>query len=167
MRARFGFFCALFVAAILLVPVAQSWATLATAWHIPDNSGDLGGTHMRNPEFEIANNTSITIYSGLQKFNNPVYGTANQTGGTLYYKGQTQNVWQSVALGFDRNGSGSTANNQYWKASFTPSAAGIGVDEVIQYYLYLTFDAGAENTYIYAPSGYGDHDGANPLAQTT
>jgi hypothetical protein len=144
----------------------QSSATLANAWHIPDNSVDLGGTHMRNPEFEAANTTLVTVYSGVQKFNNS-FGTADQTGGTLYYKGLSQNVWQSVALTFYLNGSGSTANNQYWSASFTPSAAGIGVDEVIQYYLYLTFDSGAENTYIYAPSGYGDHDGGNASAQTT
>ncbi len=143
-----------------------SWATLATAWHIPDNSTDLNGTHMRDPEFEFNNSTSITIYSGVQRLNNS-YGTANQTGGILYYKGITQGVWQSTPLNFYLNGSGSTANNQYWRASFTPASAGIGTSEVIQYYLYLTFDSGAENTYIYAPSSYGDHDGGNVSAQTT
>src|ERR1700731_858469 len=165
MRARFGLFFSLFVSAALFGPVAQSWATLATAWHIPDNSGDLG-IHMRDPEFEIANTTTVTIYSGVQKLGNS-FGTANQTGGTLYYKGLTQNTWESASLNFYANGSGSTANNQYWRASFMPSAVGIGVDEVIQYYLYLTFDSGAENTYIYAPNGYGDHDSGNPGAQTT
>ena len=143
-----------------------SWATLATAWHIPDNSTDLNGVHMRNPEFEFNNSTSITIYSGVQKFNNS-YGTANQTGGTLYYKGITQGGWQSTPLSFYLNGSGTTANNQYWSASFTPAITGIGTNEPIQYYLYLTFDSGAENTYIYAPSGLGDHDGGNVSAQTT
>src|SRR5262245_40248053 len=63
----------------------RAFAVLANCWHIPDNSGDLGVT-MRNPEFEIGTNTTITIYSGLQKFGNS-FGTANQTGGTLYYKG--------------------------------------------------------------------------------
>jgi hypothetical protein len=166
MRARFNFFCALLASVVFLAPAWQSFATLANAWHIPDNSGDLNGIHMRDPEFEMGNTTSVTIYSGVQKFGNS-FGTANQTGGTIYYKGQSQNVWQSAALQFYLNGSGSTANNQYWRASFTPSVAGIGVDEVIQYYLYLTFDSGAENTYIYAPSGYGDHDSGNPSAQTT
>ena len=144
----------------------SSWATLAAAWHIPDNSTDLNGVHMRNPEFEFDNSTSVTIYSGVQKLNNS-YGTANQTGGTLFYKGVTQSVWQSTPLSFYLNGSGATANNQYWSASFTPASAGIGTTEAIQYYLFLTFSSGAEDTYIYAPSGYGDHDGGNVLAQTT
>ncbi len=152
------FLIVLLASAAFLGTAAPSWATVANAWHIADNSADLGGTHMRNPEFEIANTTSITVYSGVQKLNNG-FGTANQTGGTLFYKGQSQGVWQSVTLGFNSNGTGATANNQYWKASFTPSAAGIGVDEIIQYYLYLTFDGvnGVENTYVYAPSGLGDH----------
>jgi hypothetical protein len=165
MKGRSGFLTLVFALAVSFSATFQSSATLANAWHIPDNATDVS-VHMRNPEFEAANTTSITIYSGVQKFNNS-FGTANQTGGTLYYKGLSQNVWQSVALGFSSNGSGATANNQYWSASFTPSAASIGVDEVIQYYLYLTFDSGAENTYIYAPSGYGDHDGGNASAQTT
>src|SRR5438132_2124915 len=62
----------------------RALATLANAWHIPDNSTDLGGTHMRDPWFEISNNpalpTTVTIYSGVQKFSNS-FGTANQTGG--------------------------------------------------------------------------------------
>jgi hypothetical protein len=151
---------------LVLGSAGQSWATLANAWHIPDNSTDVAPNHMRNPEFEAGNTTAITVYSGVQKFNNS-FGTANQTGGTLYYKGQTQNTWQSVPLGFYQNGSGSLANNQYWSASFTPSTAGIGVDEVIQYYLYLTFDSGAENTYIYAPTGLGDHGGNVTNQQST
>jgi hypothetical protein len=163
-----GFLVLLFL--VLLGSVSQSWATLANAWHVPDSSGDInGGIHMRNPEFEIANTTSITIYSGLQKFNNS-FGTANQTGGTLYYKGLSQNVWQSTALQFAQDG-GPSSNNQYWKATFTPSTANpaIGVDEVIQYYLYLTFDGvnGVENTYIYAPSQFGDHGGLTTNQQST
>ena len=38
---------------------------LANAWHIPDNAGDLG-VNMRNPEFEMVANTTVTIYQGLQ-----------------------------------------------------------------------------------------------------
>src|SRR5690348_15212777 len=90
----------LFVVSIALSAASQSWATLANAWHIPDNSTDLNGTHMRNPWIEIGNNTPITIYSGAQKFNNS-FGTANQTGGGVYYKGATQNVWNFVAFDFN------------------------------------------------------------------
>ena len=122
---------------------------LANAWHIPDNAGDLG-VNMRNPEFEMAANTTVTIYQGLQKYNNPGYGAANQTGGTLYFKGLTQSAWSSTALNWHTNGSPSP-NNQYWRASFNTSI--FGTNEVIQYYLYLTFDSGAENTYIYGGDG--------------
>ena len=81
----------LLVVAVWLGSVAQSWAVLANAWHIPDNAvGAIGGNHMRQPEFDIGANTSVTIYSGVQKFGNS-YGTANQTGGTLFYKVSTQN----------------------------------------------------------------------------
>ena len=51
-------------------------AVIPNCWHIPDNAGDLG-INMRNPEFEIGTSTAVTVYSGIQKFNNP-YGTANQ-----------------------------------------------------------------------------------------
>ena len=77
-------------------------AVLANAWHIPDNAGDLG-VSMRNQEFEFGPGSSVTIYSGLQKFNN-AYGTANQTGGTFFFKGATQGVWSSAALNFHTNG---------------------------------------------------------------
>src|SRR5262245_9820277 len=101
----------------------------ANAWHIPDNAGDLGFT-MRTPEFEIGPATTITVYQGLQKFNNPGYGTANQTGGTLFFKGLSQGVWGSTNLQFYLDG-GPSPNNQYWKASFSSSIA--GTNEVIQY----------------------------------
>src|SRR6266404_1355211 len=51
-------------------------AVLANAWHIPDNAGDLG-FNMRKPEFEIGPSTTVTIYQGVQKYNN-AFGTANQ-----------------------------------------------------------------------------------------
>jgi len=127
-------------------------AVLANAWHIPDNSADLG-VHMRNPQFEIGTSTTVTIFSGEQKFNNPSFGTANQTGGWVFYKGAAQSSWSSNALGFYLNGGPST-NNQYWSASFNSSA--FGTNEVIQYYLYLTFDGvnGVQNTYIYGGDGF-------------
>jgi hypothetical protein len=136
--------------ALSLAGTHSSFAVLANAWHIPDNTNDLG-FNMRNPEFEIGTNTSITIYSGIQKFNNS-YGTANQTGGTLYFKGLTQGVWSATNLSFYLNGGPST-NNQYWKA--TINSAAFGTNEVIQYYLYLTFDGGngVQNTYVFGADG--------------
>lgn len=154
----------LLIAACLLCAAPPVFATLANAWHIPDNSADLGGTHMRDPWMEISNNpaspTTVTVYSGVQKYGN-AYGTANQTGGTLYFKGASQNVWQTAALGFVSD----NGNNQFWKASF--STAGIAANDPIQYYLLLTFNAGAENTYIYAPAGAGDKGGATTNSQAT
>src|SRR4051812_11817621 len=148
MKSRFAL-----LTVIWLGMVAQSWATLANAWHIPDNAvAAIGGNHMRQPEFDIGANTPVTIYSGVQKFGNS-YGTANQTGGTLFYKGASQGVWQNAPLGFAAN----SGNDQYWSASINTSS--FGTNEVIQYVLYLTFDSGAENTYIYAPSGTGDKGG--------
>ncbi len=137
--------------------VFQADAILANAWHIPDNAGDLG-VNMRSPEFDFSNTNTVTIYSGIQKLNNS-YGTANQTGGWLVYKGVTQGSWSSNALGFYLNG-GPSPNNQYWKATF--NTAGFGTNEVIQYYLYLTFDGGnnVSNTFVYAPTGLGDKVGA-------
>ncbi|MEY2487464.1 MAG: hypothetical protein QOH39_3112 [Verrucomicrobiota bacterium] len=151
MQRRFGF---LIASIALLVAGGSAWATPANIWHIPDNSGDLGGTHMRDPWIEISNNpaspTTVTIYEGIYKGNG-----SNQTGGTLFYKGQSQSVWNSVGLGFHTN----TGTNQYWKASF--STAGIPANDPIQYYIYVTTDgaAGFNSTFIYAPAGFGDHGG--------
>jgi glycosidase len=149
--------------AVCLAQCRQAMAVLPNAWHIPDNSADLS-LHMRNPEFEIGTNTTVTIYSGLQKLNNS-FGTANQTGGTLYYKGLSQGVWSSTNLQFYLNG-GPSPNNQYWQATFKTSP--VETNEVIQYYLYLTFDGvnGVQNTYIYAPTGQGDSGGSTTTTQS-
>src|SRR4051812_26433196 len=152
MKVRFA--GSLFAIAFLLGSALSSWATPANIWHIPDNSGDLGGIHMRDPWIEISDNpaspTTITIYEGIYKG-----AGANQTGGTLLYKGASSGTWNSVPLGFDRN----TGSNQYWKASF--SSNGIAANDPIQYYVYVTTDgaAGFNNTFIYAPTGFGDHGG--------
>ncbi|HOX55281.1 MAG TPA: alpha-amylase family glycosyl hydrolase [Candidatus Paceibacterota bacterium] len=135
--------------AMCLTTGHQCFGVLANAWHIPDNTSDLG-FNMRSPEFEIGTDTTVTVYQGVQKYNNPGYGTANQTGGTLYYKGATQGSWSNTALTWHLNG-GPSPNNQYWKASF--NSASVGTNEVIQYYLYLNFDSGAENTYLYGGDG--------------
>ena len=47
----------------------------ANAWHIPDNSGDAAGSTCATREFEIGNNTVVTVYTGEQKFNNS-FGTS-------------------------------------------------------------------------------------------
>ncbi len=44
------------------------------ARHFPDNPSDLE-YHMRNPEFGIGTSTTVTIYSGVEEYNNS-YGTA-------------------------------------------------------------------------------------------
>ena len=139
-----------FILALGLGASEPCLAVLANAWHIPDNSSDLG-FNMRNPEFELGTNTTITIYQGVQKYNNS-YGTANQTGGTLYFKGLTQGVWNSTNLYFHLNGGPST-NNQYWKGYF--STTNFTADDVIQYYIYVTFDGvnGVQNTYLYGGDG--------------
>ena len=141
---RFSAWRFLFLTLLCLVFGSNAYAVLANAWHVPDNSTDLG-VNMRNPRFDVGTSSAITIYSGVQKWGNP-YGTANQTGGTLYFKGATQPTWSSTNLQFHLDG-GPSPNNQYWKATFNTSS--FGINEVIQYYLYLTFNQGAENTYLY------------------
>src|SRR5205807_3749211 len=83
-----------------------------------------------------------------------------QTGGTLFYKGLTQGIWSSTNLQFYLNG-GPSPNNQYWKAAF--NVASLGTNSVIQYYLYLTFDSGAENTYLYGTNA----SSSTTLSQST
>ena len=125
-------------------PITAAGTSIGNAWHIPDDSTDLGGTHMRNPEFEIGASTAVTVYNGsqFQGSGNP----GNQTGGFLYYKAASAATWSSVALGFDsQNG-----NNKYWRASFNTSA--FGANEVIQYYLEVDFSDHL-NTYIYGSDG--------------
>src|ERR1700761_3115454 len=131
------------VLAASFVFTAAANAQLGTAWHIPDSS-ELGGTHMRNPEFEFGPSTAITIYNGnqFQGSGNP----GNQTGGTLFYKSQSSSGmvpnWVSVALTFDsQNG-----NNKYWKAGFNTSQ--FGPNEVIQYSLQVNYSDHA-NTFLY------------------
>jgi hypothetical protein len=157
-RARLKLLPAILASLIILCPDVR--AVLANAWHIPDNNGDLG-FNMRNPEFEVGTNTVVTVYSGIQKYNNP-YGTANQTGGWVIYKGADQGSWKSNALSFHLNG-GPSPNNQYWKATF--NTTNFGTDEVIQYYLYLTFDGvnGVQNTCVYG----GDSSSSTTVTPAT
>ncbi|MFM2295680.1 MAG: hypothetical protein RLZZ350_2093 [Verrucomicrobiota bacterium] len=144
----------------LLSPSPAS-AVLVNGWHIPDNTADLGFT-MRNPEFEFSTTNTVMVYSGIQKFNNS-FGTANQTGGWLVFKGANAASWNSNALAFHLD----SGQNQFWKASF--STAAFGTNEVIQYFLYLTFDGvnSVTNTYLYAPNGLGDRGGATTAVFAT
>lgn len=146
------------LAALNVLP--NAFATLADCGHRPFNADvpNADGNpnprrQFREPYVEISNNpaspTPVTVYTVVKKFNNP-FGTANQTGGTLFYKGGNDVAWQSISLGFHAN----EGDFQYWKASFSSSF--FDANEVIQYYFQLTFDSGAENTYICAGTGFGD-----------
>jgi hypothetical protein len=144
--------------ALLLWLNPEAQASLATVWHIPDNNTDLG-LNMRNPEFEIGTNTTVTLYTGLWKWNNNVQ-IANQTGGTLFYKSASQSSWNTNGLTWLTN----TAVNQYWQTSFTTT--NIGADYVIQYYFLLTFDGsnGVTNTYLYGGDGIYSTTGSGATA---
>ena len=157
---------------------------LTNAWHIPDNQDiDKNGgqpnttpayVHERDPWMEISNSpanpTTVTIYQGLQKWtNNGGTQIANETGGILFYKGQSEQLapdqWHQAPLSFHQNQPSGLPNNQYWKAQFLTS--GIAANDPIQYFIYLTTDGvnyqnfNANQTgFIYAPQGMGDKGGA-------
>jgi glycosidase len=141
--------------ALWLVTGSPAAAMLATAWHIPDNASDLG-FNMRNPEFAIGTNTTVTFYTGVWKWNGGVQ-IANQTGGTLFYKSFTQSNWSSTGLNFYSN----TSANQYWQASLNPAA--FNANDVVQYYFLLTFDGfnSVSNTCL-----YGSNSGSSATSST-
>ena len=121
--------------------VVDAPAVLATAWHIPALNEALISKTMRDPIYEIARGTNFTVYSGVRKFGNP-YGTANQTGGTLFYRAGTNGTWSSNSLSFYAD----NGDYQFWSAQVPGSAT----DGIVQYYLKLTFDSGVAGTnYIY------------------
>src|SRR3954471_12365563 len=93
----------------LLAALPEAFAVLADCGHRPFNADvpNVDGNpnprrQFREPYVEISNNpaspTTITVYTVVRKFNNS-FGTANQTGGTLFFKGANDGVWQSVGLG--------------------------------------------------------------------
>ena len=125
-----------------IVPTATP-TVLATAWHRPVfREPLLGGTTMRSPAYEVAPGAAFTVFQGLRKFNNPGYGTANQTGGTLFYRSGTSGEWSSEALSDDKD----EGDYQFWKATI-PGTATAGI---VQYYLRLNFDSGvAPVVYLY------------------
>ncbi|MBM3862354.1 MAG: hypothetical protein FJ385_00150 [Verrucomicrobia bacterium] len=116
-----------------LVPT-QVPTALPVAWHRPSYNEGLINSTMRAPAYEIATGASFTVYQGVRKFNNPGYGTANQTGGTLYYRAGTSGTWSQTALSWHAN----NGDYQFWKATVPGSAT----NGVVQYYVRITFDSG-------------------------
>jgi hypothetical protein len=133
-------------------------ASAATAWHVPNNSSDLG-FNMRNPELAIGTGTTVTFYTGVWKYNNEVQ-LCNQTGGTLFYKSTAQTSWSSTNLNFYS----STAANQYWPASVNCSQ--FNFNDTVQYYFLLTFDGtgGVTNTWLYGNDAGSTTTGSSSTA---
>jgi hypothetical protein len=126
---------------------------------VPFANPNTGGSatprrQFREPYVEIDNNTNVTLYQVLKKRNNG-QTIANQTGGTLFIKGASQQNWIQIGGG-NYQFHADEGDFQYWKVSFTPQALGIGPTETIQYFFYLTFDFGAGNTFVCAGPGFGD-----------
>ena len=133
-------------------------AQLATCWHIPDNTSDLG-FNMRNPEFAIGANTVVKFYTGVWKWSNSV-PICNQTGGILYYKTTAQNSWNSTNFSFYAN----TSTNQYWQMGLPGGIFSSG--DTVQYFFLLTFDgfAGVTNTWLYGNNAGSTTTGASNTA---
>ena len=124
-----------------LVPT-QIPTALPVAWHRPVYTEGLISSTMRAPAYEVATGSSFTVYQGLKKFNNPGYGTANQTGGTLYYRAGTTGTWSQTALSWHSN----SDDYQFWKATVPGSAT----NGIVQYYIRMTFDSGvAPSCFLY------------------
>jgi hypothetical protein len=98
---------------------------------------------MRTPSTITLSNT-VTIYSGLKKFNNTngvnTNGLVNQTGGWLFFRTSSAVAWTSNALAWHTN----NGDYQFWKATIPAVPA-----RTFQYYLQLDFDSGARTTYSY------------------
>ena len=143
---------------IFFAATISSQAGLATCWHIPDNTGDLG-FNMRNPETAIGAGTSVQFYTGVWKYNGATQ-LCNQTGGILYFKTAAQSSWSSTNLSFYSN----TSANQYWQTAL-PGGIFNGGDTV-QYFFLLTFDgfAGVTNTFLYGNNAGSTATGASNTA---
>lgn len=145
--------------AALILGAVSAVAELPLVSHIPDHqitSGN-GGVNptMRTPLYEISNNSTVRVYSKLQKYGN-TFGTANQTGGSVFFKSANETTWNSQSLAFHQD----VGNDQYWYADINVSS--LSPNQVIQYYIYITFSAGAvENSFIY---GGGDQGGSQVTA---
>ncbi|MCH7224965.1 alpha-amylase family glycosyl hydrolase [Haloferula sp. A504] len=146
------------VAPLLLVLGVLNSTRLAAApsdqvWHIPfaqqvpeNNGGTSNFFQMRTPYVEIDPAGTFTVYQGFFK-NGGVNG--DQNGGQVYYRNaSTAGAWQSLPLGFHANEGG----NQFWKATVDLGPGGLdaGDDDVIEYYILVTFTGGSpSDTYIH------------------
>ncbi|MBU3666424.1 MAG: hypothetical protein FGM15_11200 [Chthoniobacterales bacterium] len=115
----------------------------ALVWHRPAYTEPLLNSPMRTPGSPVYSN-SITIYSGVKKFNNTnginTSGLVNQTGGWLFYRSSPSASWSSNALSWHAN----NGDYQFWKAVISNAPAGVS-----DYFLQLDFDSGARTTYSY------------------
>jgi len=115
----------------------------ALVWHRPDHTEPLINSPMRTPTTLALSNT-VTIYSGLKKFNNTdgvnTNGLVNQTGGWLFYRTSGAVAWSSNNLGWHTN----NGDYQFWKGVLSNVPA-----RTFEYYLQLDFDSGARTTYSY------------------
>ncbi len=127
-----------------LLPAADvNTLSPALVWHRPDHLEGLIPSAMRTPSTITLSNT-VTIYSGLKKFNNTngvnTNGLVNQTGGWLFFRTSSAVAWTSNALAWHTN----NGDYQFWKATIPAVPA-----RTFQYYLQLDFDSGARTTYSY------------------
>jgi glycosidase len=133
---------------------------LPTVWHNPALNEALINQTMRNPAYEVAPGGAFTVYSGVRKFNNPDYGVANQTGGTLYYRAGTTGNWTTTSLNWHAD----NGDYQFWKADIP----GTSTSGVVQYYIRLTFDSGvASPVYLHGNDGGGFVTANQSVAQAS
>jgi glycosidase len=146
-----------------ILPFSAVAGGLATVWHIPDNTSDVG-VNMRSPEFAIGTSSTVTFYTGVWKVDTGNGNTVrcNQTGGTLYYKTAAQSSWSSKPLMFYSN----TSANQYWFTNVNGSQFSFG--DTVQYFFLLTFDgsgsAGSTNTWLYGNNAGSSTTGSSNAA---
>jgi hypothetical protein len=132
------------VALVLVSASFPAFAQLGNVWHVPAETRPSGvySAGMRDPLNPPAS-ALVTFYQGVNKS-----GGDNQTGGTLHYR-LGGGTWQSAALGFHTNETGTSV--QIWKSSVSmPATTGTVVD----YYFAPTFSTPVTSpTYIYNSGG--------------
>ena len=84
-------------------------ASLATAWHIPDDNTDLG-FNLRNPEFAIGTSSTVMLYTGVLNWSS--------------VSGKVYQVWSTTNLGQPFSIFGGTITATDLTASYTNSPAG-------------------------------------------
>ncbi len=127
-------------------PGRTNWYRLPNAWHIPGNYENQISSYMRNPVFPYSDGINVAVHQGIYK----AYGT-NQTGGTIYWRTNGAVSWNSLPLSWETNVPVTGGTNQYW-TNYIYIPTSYTNDEVVEYYIKLTFDDGHDTTYI---CGYG------------